>query len=192
MKLACFASPSRRPAGLTRVSRKYLQSMIVLSLGTETLFCYSATISVQRVQEGTKPKIVMKYTRESKYFADPLSPLSSCHLCLVHDVCTCIFFCLFRLTELCDFMTPVYIVNGVERILVIPIQDFRELQLSPVCSSRTPALWTNCCLPYCSCWWICHWGTVNLLSKLQASVWPVSSSFGSSSSKDWVQSRYTN
>jgi hypothetical protein len=26
-----------RPAGLTRVSRKYLQSMIVLSLGTETL-----------------------------------------------------------------------------------------------------------------------------------------------------------
>jgi hypothetical protein len=33
---------------------------------------------------------------------------------------------------------------------------------------------------------------VNLLSKLQASLWPVSSSFGSSSSKDWVHSRYTN
>jgi hypothetical protein len=31
-----------------------------------------------------------------------------------------------------------------------------------------------------------------LLSKLQASVWPVSSSFSSSSSKDWVHSRYTN
>jgi hypothetical protein len=101
-------------------------------------------------------------------------------------------FVCFWLIELCDFMTPVYIVNGVERILVIPIQDFRELQLSPVCSSRTPALWTNFCLPYCSCWWICHWGTVNLLSKLQASVWPVSSSFSSSRSKDWVHSRYTN
>ncbi len=98
----------------------------------------------------------------------------------------------FWLTELCDFITPVYIINGAKRILVIPIQDFRQLQLSPVCSSRTPALWTNFCLPYCSCWWICHWGPVNLLSKLQASLWPVSSSFGSSSSKDWVHSRYTN
>lgn len=85
-------------------------------------------------------------------------------------------FVCFWLTELCDFITPVYIINGAERILVIPIQDFRQLQLSPVCSFRTPALWTNFCLPYCSCWWICHWGTVNLISKLQASVWPVSSS----------------
>lgn len=102
-------------------------------------------------------------------------------------------FVCFWPTELYAFITPVYIINGAERILVIPIQDFRQLQLSPVCSSRTPALWTNFCLPYCSCWWICHWGTVNLLPKLQASVWLVSSYFSSSSSsKDWVHSRYTN